>query len=238
MRSIIQLAGRVRRHREGACKAPNLVLLDTNVRHLLTPGKPAFCKPGFESRDFPLDHHRLTDLLTSEQMERIDAAARIRARDPLRPRDNLADLEHTSLRALMLGETTAGVGQVNPVDLWWTTRAPLSGQLQRHTPFRDDPVGRQRFLLLPDEHGIGFQRVLPQGDMKRSPLTCIDLDTPGPRTGFWGVAAYGDELEALAERLGMDSVDCARRFGSVDLPAQSAEQGWSYHSALGFHRRR
>lgn len=238
MRSIIQLAGRVRRHREGACTMPNLVLLDTNVRHLHTPGAPAYCRPGFESKDFPLDHHRLTDLLTPEQIERIDAAPRIRARDPLQPRDNLADLEHASLRALMLGETSDGVRQVNPVDLWWTTRAALSGQLQRHAPFRYDPLGRQRFLLLPDEDDIPFQRVLPTGDMKRTPLTWIDLDTPGPRIGFWGVSNYDVELDALAERLDMDIVDCARRFGSVDLPAKSAEQGWNYHSALGFHRRR
>ncbi|MCX7257964.1 MAG: type I-F CRISPR-associated helicase Cas3, partial [Polaromonas sp.] len=33
MRSLIQLAGRIRRHREGDCQAPNLRVFDFNLRH-------------------------------------------------------------------------------------------------------------------------------------------------------------------------------------------------------------
>lgn len=56
MRSIIQLAGRVRRHREGSCPEewPNVYLLDTNVRHLESGGSgPAYTRPGFENAGFP-----------------------------------------------------------------------------------------------------------------------------------------------------------------------------------------
>ncbi|MFE8032364.1 type I-F CRISPR-associated helicase Cas3f [Thiohalocapsa marina] len=240
MRSIIQLAGRVRRHREGSCESPNLYLLDTNVRHLAEPRGPAYLKPGFEDTDFPLDQHLLSDLLTPEQIERIDAAPRIRAREPLRPRGNLVDLEHARLRALMLGDHGEGQQKVNPVDLWWTTRAPLTGELQRRSPFRFDPEGRQRFLLLPDEDGgIDFRRCERDGTTtSQNQLMHTLTPGPGPRIGFWGAADYGAELESLAERLGMETDDCARRFGSVELPARGTEQGWDYHPALGFSRRR
>lgn len=239
LRSIIQLAGRVRRHRAGTCETPNLYLLDTNVRHLEAPGEAAFLKPGFESKEFPLDHHRLTDLLTPDQIERIDAAPRIQPRDPLQPRSNLADLEHACLRALMLGECGGGQ-QVSPVGLWWTTRAPLSGELQRNSPFRYDPDGRQRFLLMPDEDGgIEFRRCERDGSTSSQNQLKYDLYVnPGPRICFWAATDYSAELEALADRLGMETADCARRFGSVDLAERDCDQGWDYHSSLGFSRRR
>ncbi len=50
MRSLIQLAGRVRRHRPGAVGGVNMVVLDSNLRHYEHKGKAAFCKPGFEER--------------------------------------------------------------------------------------------------------------------------------------------------------------------------------------------
>lgn len=237
MRSIIQLAGRVRRHRAGACETPNLHLLDTNIQHLQRPGAPAFCRPGFESKEFPLDRHRLTELLTPVQLDRIDSAPRMRPRDPLQPRGNLADLEHACLRALMFGDAGGGL-QLNPVHWWWTTRAPLTGNLQRRQPFRLDPEGHQRFLLLPDDNGIGFQRVMTTGELKPEVLDLIDLGATGPRIGFWGETCYLTELEALADRLGMETADCARRFGFVDLPAKGVDQGWNYHPTLGFGRRR
>ncbi|MCZ2107076.1 MAG: type I-F CRISPR-associated helicase Cas3f, partial [Burkholderiales bacterium] len=49
MRSLIQLAGRVRRHRSGAVGGVNMVVLDSNLRHFKTPGQPAYEKPGFET---------------------------------------------------------------------------------------------------------------------------------------------------------------------------------------------
>eukprot|EP00952_Eustigmatos_sp_NYUAD-ZCMA_P004003 17529-Eustigmatos_ZCMA.PRE.1 len=68
MRSIIQLAGRVRRHREQACDAPNILLLDTNLKHFEQPGKPAFHKPGFETdTNWRLNSHSLNELLTEDE---------------------------------------------------------------------------------------------------------------------------------------------------------------------------
>ena len=78
MRSLIQLAGRIKRHRAGACSSPNLRVFNTNLRHCRKPGVPAFCKPGFESDAFPLTEHYLDRLLNASERDVIDARPRIR----------------------------------------------------------------------------------------------------------------------------------------------------------------
>lgn len=240
MRSIIQLAGRVRRHRAAPYDIPNICLLDTNLAHLEAPAGPAFCKPGFESREFPLNQHSLFELLTPEQVARIDSSARIRAREPLQPRQNLADLEHEHLAAILLGAAPGEPRRLEPAHLWWTTQAALTGELQRKHPFRADPDGRQRYALLPNEDGeIQFWRMEPD-----APPTLVDnlLDRVEPDQGlrvtFWGAPNFTVALEQLADQMGMELRDCARRFGVIDLPARGCEQGWRYGEQLGFNRKK
>lgn len=156
MRSIIQLAGRVWRHRARTCPvdAPNIALLDTNLRHHSTGGKvPAFIRPGFEGKDFALHSHRLGDVLVPEQWTVVDARPRIRPRDELDPHGNLADLEHARLIDLMLGASPGNAQVADPVHWWWSTPAHLSGALQRQQPFRRQIQQHRSFALLPDEDG-------------------------------------------------------------------------------------
>ena len=246
MRSIIQLAGRVRRHRAGICAAdqPNLYLLEANVVHLVEGGnRPAFLRPGFEGNSFLLASHRLPDILTPEQWQIINAAARLKERDPLLPKNNLADLEHHRLSDLMLG---AGAGQMqidDPVHRWWTTRAHLTGYLQRRKPFRQDSQGRLHYALLPDDdEAINFYYLpeksdpSPQGYLRRE---ISESDLPiGRRISAWAVPRYWDELQELADAEGMELRDCALKYGTIDLPGWEPKQIWRYHWALGFSRYR
>ncbi len=190
MRSIIQLAGRVRRHRPEKYEIPNLYLLDTNIRHLESPGQPAFCRPGYESDRFRLKHHHLSSLMTEEQKAVIDSSARIRERTPLCRSENLADLEHACLRSLMLGERVEGELLFRPTHWWWSTHASLSGELQRKDPFRNDPLGQQRYGLLPKKDNeeeiqfCRFEKEKPPTPVE-SLLHSVSLQQ-GPRIGFWG----------------------------------------------------
>lgn len=235
MRSFIQLGGRIRRHRPGACASPNLYLLDTNLKHL--EGRAfAYSRPGFEGKDFGLRSHYLHDLLTPEQVAMIDARPRIQERVDPQPRSNLVDLEHERLKALMLGDAQH---RVVSVQLWWRTAAHLSGELQRATPFREDPMGHRRYVLLPDDDGRipVFHRIEDHGPPTpvENLLRAIPL-TVGPRIGFWGEPDYISALTALAEELALDLTDCAWRFGYVDLPDTDGGRGWRYAQALGFRR--
>lgn len=238
MRSIIQLAGRVRRHRSEAYDKPNIYLWDTNIRHLESKsGTPAFCRPGFETKYFKLDSHHLTELLAAEQLAVIDASARIAERESLLPTQNLVDLEHACLRDLML-EKPAGEQLINkPVYWWWQTQANLSGYLQWKQPFRSDPQGRQRYaLLLNEDDEIKFFKInpgeapIPVSNLKHD----LNFDE-GKRISFWGEPDYEAGLDDLAKRLSIGTSECARRFGFIDLTADE-RNGWNYHPALGFSR--
>jgi CRISPR-associated endonuclease/helicase Cas3 len=110
MRSIVQLAGRVRRHRGGAVQQPNLLIWQRNLRAQENPGKPAYYRPGFEQENgvFQLHSHDLAQLLDGQLdtagQAVIDARPRI-YRDPAQPLQasrSLVDLEHARLQAQML----------------------------------------------------------------------------------------------------------------------------------------
>lgn len=246
MRSIIQLAGRVRRHRREEYSLPNIVLLDANIKHLSQgDGKPAFLRPGFENASFMLKTHCLSELLSAEQLATIDASSRICERPERDATGNLADLEHARLRNTMLGadvgEAQAGVA----APWWWRTRAHLTGELQRRSPFRADPRGRRRYALLPNEDGeVDFYRFEKDGAL--TPLgnrwQRIAIN-PGPSLSLWGEPNYLEALKRLAESLDMDLLDCAKQYGTLELPltsvdGQPADEEWIYHSILGFSRRR
>ena len=180
MRSLIQLAGRIRRHRDGECTATNMRIFETNLRNFRAPGKPAFCKPGFESADFPLDTHSLTQLLSAAEIKVIDARPRIVAKplEQLQPRTQLVDLEHTRINRTMLPATltvtppnpgrrqrsaapAAASATLNAASWWHMAPADalLTAVLQQQTPFRLDPTPRVDLLLRPNEEVDAYELV-------------------------------------------------------------------------------
>jgi CRISPR-associated endonuclease/helicase Cas3 len=199
MRSLIQLAGRIRRHRDGECTTPNLLIFDTNLRHFRELGKPAFCKPGFESLDSPLDTHAMSQLLSTAEREVIDARPRIVASPPaqMQPRTRLVDLEHTRMRQTMLVQasatapTNAGRRQrsVAPMGVppalnaasWWhlpPADALLTAVLQQQQPFRFDPIKRVDLQLRPNDEGDAYELVQlidkPKGRRGETLLMVVD----------------------------------------------------------------
>ncbi len=231
MRSIIQLAGRIRRHRRGEWQAVNLLLLDRNLK-ALESRFPAFAKPGYESPDYPLDSHALTDLLRPEELARIDARPRILPADPLAPKSRLADLEHKVLADLMLDG-----GPRRPVTEWYETRAHLSAALQKMQPFRRG-TPMSEYILLPDDDGeLMFHSVEDDGHFTPQEGLRERLETPvGERAGWWGEWDDASLLETYAEGMDMEPESFARRFARIELDA-GVEQ-WNYHPMLGFQRRR
>lgn len=237
MRSIIQLAGRVKRHRFEQYQDPNIYLLNTNIKGLKGVC-PAFCRPGFEDGSHRLESHRLKDILRPEDIERIDAAPRIRARGSLLPTKNLVDLEHSRLAEMMLGQT---LNAENPVTLWWETPASLCGELQRVQPFRKDTEGRQRFMLQPDEEmeTFDFMRLESQSLPTQQNKLFEEVDfKPAPRIGIFGVPDYLEAVESFSQKLDMDPLECAKRFGIVDLGKHGLDNGWVYHRHIGMRRRK
>ncbi|WGO83051.1 type I-F CRISPR-associated helicase Cas3f [Arsenophonus apicola] len=95
-RSLIQLAGRVRRHRETAVEQPNITLLQYNWKGYQGKNQQVFSQPGYETAaKYTLATHDLTQLVDENQLRAtVDATLRIQKPTELQPKNRLADLEH------------------------------------------------------------------------------------------------------------------------------------------------
>lgn len=128
MRSIIQLAGRVSRHRDHSVENFNVGILQYNLKGFMTkketirPDKPVFQYPGYEkSNAYLLNTHNMCELVDEEAQlsNGITAIPRIKKNNSLKPNDKLVDLEHYSIRntldiPLVLNETKNDESNINP----------------------------------------------------------------------------------------------------------------------------
>ncbi len=177
MRSLIQLAGRVQRHRNKPCTSPNIFIFDTNLRHFESPkGKDnqaaaAFVHPGFEadkqpaSSAFRLMSHRLEKLLRQQEYARLTAIPRIQPvpADQREPKTKLVDLEHARLLDMMEPADLDAIArpiprgvkppkhELNAASSWQYEQAMLTGVLPQQQPFRDSSMPEVELVFLPDE---------------------------------------------------------------------------------------
>lgn len=240
MRSIIQLAGRIKRHRSHFAINSNIFLLETNIKSLKKPGSISYCYPGFEkkSEKFQLISHNLNHILTEDQYKNITSIPRIIESSNLMPNENLVDLEHGRLKVLMLTDETDDEW---PVNLWWKTKAHLTGILQYMSPFRDNHDNEVRFYLLPDDElkEINFFSDNNDNSIKQNYQFQFKSEiTLGPRIHHWGKLEYVQELISHAEKWSIDPKMCAEKFGWVELPIEDNTLSWQYNHILGFRRKR
>ncbi|MFO8005118.1 type I-F CRISPR-associated helicase Cas3f [Thioalkalivibrio sp.] len=262
MRSIIQLAGRVRRHREPGNNSPNIILPRKNLKALESPNKPAYCRPGFEGEAHRLRSHDLQELLRQEEYARVDSIPRILESESLQPTQYLVDLEHARLRDTVVPRDTGPPPEtlsprerrarksdspppLNAASWYQVSRANLTGTLQRMQPFRQSsPLEEIELVLMPDEIGEDWhlQQIWSAPgkrgksvyiDVEKSLLEREDLEASiGHRTDVWITSPYMDALASLSDELDMPLEECARRFGTVSVPKH--ENGWRVHGTLGF----
>jgi CRISPR-associated endonuclease/helicase Cas3 len=217
MRSLIQLCGRVRRHRAGDCGVPNVHVFTTNLRNFSQPGLAAFCKPGFEQNGgaFRLANHDLRQLLLPANYEAIDARPRIlEPTTTLQPQRRLVDLEHARMKFTMLpqlstpppasGRLARGpVVQPRPAfnaSSWWKLApadALLTGLIQQQQAFRAETGKNEVTLaLLPDENDEQalLHRVLEIKTGRRAEKLYVEVDR-AEHTALPDSLAQGERIQ-------------------------------------------
>jgi len=250
MRSLIQLAGRVRRHRVGACTSPNLSVLATNLRHWQRPNQPAFCKPGFETDNTLLNSHDLHTLLRPHECDVVDARPRLLPSEPpdFKPKDRLVDLEHARMQATMQPSAT----RLNAAS-WWhlpVADALLTAVLPQQQPFRHDTTPTEDVVLVPNDDGSDhmLKLLVPApgtsagGHHRTTAIESAHLEhripdeqVQGPGIAPWGQTDYMAALHSLAASMEISIENCAWRFGGVTLRyVKESGGGWRFHPALGF----
>lgn len=232
MRSIIQFAGRIQRHRRQLPESENLAILSHNIR-ALRKLSPVFCKPGFEDRDNLLSDHDLLNLLPLQDYQTINALPRIL---PAKGDNKLAALEHARLHKELLSSKSKRLIAAD----WWRRSLSWSGWMQRKTPFRQSQPEKSYFLHMNDEDSepcFAFYAedgsVKPSGNFKLQLLKFADGVT------CWGTVDYQQAMLAQAEAQGTE-IDCVGAlFGEIRVPENSQEDAtsdWSYHPWLGVYR--
>jgi CRISPR-associated endonuclease/helicase Cas3 len=255
MRSIIQLAGRVRRHRPRAepPETANMHLLRKNYRALTSATDQAglaYLRPGFEEKDFRLRSHDLYDLLADYRKPlqskgchsdkdawlEINAIPRIQpppGRQPLKKKGNefesLVELEHVRMRA----ELGGGMDHRFYSALWWQKEATWSGELQRRSPFRRSQQETSYYLWL-EEDDEKLKFMMPdegEAGWKQSgdfaEVDCAFADGCGP----WLAMDYAEIYQRLAEETGLTFSSISQTFGEITL--RQSESHWRFNPFLG-----
>ncbi len=180
LRSMIQMLGRVRRHRQGAPDAVNCLLLDWNLKGLKAhlgllrhSSRPplAYCRPGYESDGHRLPHHHLPEILDVQRiLARLDATWRIQRCAPAptagsapapdggrrrarasRKAQSTATVDLRALEHLALDEALIVPRQAGPCG-WSHGALHLTGLHQAFAPFRSGL--RERDAYLHSEEGV------------------------------------------------------------------------------------
>lgn len=230
MRSLIQLAGRVQRHRQVAPQVPNIHILHKNIK-ALKKVSPAYCKPGFESNSHPFGSHDLHDLLRQEEYEIISAIPRIQECEKPDPLMSLTDREHGRLWPELLGRKPCGD---NYAARWWRDEASWCGELQRRTPFRQSSPDEQYNLWLEDEGEIPRFRQPDEGIegwKDSSAIKAIDQEY-AEGVSPWMAINVETIYQQLTENLEWELERVSKTFGEIRLP-EGKDEIWRWNEVLG-----
>ena len=234
-RSFIQLAGRIRRHRDAEDGVvPNMALLQYNLKGMLRQQKHVFCRPGYESSENPLDTHDLQQLLDMKTLgERLDAKPRIAKGAILNPRTNLADLEHKVIHQLLTNYDQQGPETMQGwvTGCWWLTAIP-----QLFVRFRASHP-QLTVYLIPRDDGWKFAEKVKYGEpliieerygiMRNNDLTKQESER------LWLHRDY----EALLEKIAKSNLQkTALIYGEIGLPTYGKDindLSFTYSNQLG-----
>ncbi|WP_445374480.1 type I-F CRISPR-associated helicase Cas3f [Photorhabdus tasmaniensis] len=239
MRSLIQLAGRIQRHRQKEPRVSNLHILAKNYKALRNNEQktPAYCRPGFESKDYRLASHNLRNLLKPHQYKLISALPRIQERDNAgnrSPFDNLVDLEHQRLWDELQGDSEKQFHY--SAALWWRKEASWCAELQRRKPFRQSEPDELYYLWL-EEEGEKARFVEPDsgpaGIKESGSFDYLSELSFASGVSAWMELDTETIYQHLADTKKMELKDVSQRFGEICLRKKDDGEAWRYHPFLG-----
>lgn len=241
MRSIIQLAGRILRHRKHTPATPNICLLNQNYRALCKQSV-CFKKPGFESAPSLLPSHKLEDLLPKKQYEVINAIPKIVL--PVNPAEmNLIGLEHKATANQLFGEKVNGKAS-GGARVWWKNQPHWCGEVQRQQRFRNSPKDEAYYLVLNDEYSDAkwqwknesvYPAKLSEPLIEIKNITRV---TTVDSNRFWFDLDVKTIYAALAKDFGIELSEVGRRFGEIRLVeyGEGDTQAYCYHPNFGIYQ--
>ncbi len=240
-RSIIQLAGRVRRHREGETEVPNITLMQYNFKAFKEgdiAGKHYFCHPGYESAATVMATHDLKRLIDVDQIgRRLDATPRIQKPKVLQPKESLSDLEHFVMQNDLTGYHQKGANTMQGYldEAWFVTAHP-----QHFHPFRKSEPTTKLYLTYDErKERCYFAEIDDYGEpVNREAILRIeerDLD-PALRKRLWLERDYLSALEEASIRKNKTKKEVSLLFGELSFVHHDGDT-YEYSDQFGFIKR-
>ena len=244
MRSIIQLAGRVQRHRKNVPGCENIHILSKNFKGIkgLTP---CFERPGFETKKLQYASRELSELVTDNEFDEINAIARIKAPCTLSlsketpPRfKSFNELEHLAQTLRLVGSNNEN----NYAAQWWNNEITWCGELQRLQPFRNS-VGNDDYNLMLTRTGKAiWQKKIPKTSPAQYQNTTDiaqqeELIDFGINSRFWGDFDLEYEVNNLVELQSQNQEQVLKKFTFLSLRKidEDSDKQWQYHTMLGVY---
>ena len=235
-RSIIQLAGRVRRHRQTQVNTSNIAVMQYNLKALRKNGEAAYCRPGYETnKSLKLNTHDLCQLIDEATINHaVNAIPRIVQPDVLQPKLRLADLEHQAIGNSLTAYDAKGAGclQAWLTECWWMTAIP-----QKINRFRSSNPDVALHLIWKDGKTELCEKN-EQGRFIKSAgiygITAAAKPNDTAQSRLWLDRSYEQALQQLClhddeslagEELQREMEYKSQRYGELTLPVNTASDG-------------
>lgn len=240
MRSLIQLAGRIQRHRKQEPTTENLLILTQNFKALKNIS-PAYCRPGFETKNRLFASHDLNDLLKPHNFKTINAAPRIQMPKGKIELENGQYLDFVQLEQWALFQRLLGAGkEPNNARQWWANQPTWNGELQRIQPFRRSSPDAPYCLYSEEEDEDLYWT---KKDETSKPVTYPETEVIEKKeisisdgNKAWLRLEPSEIYQKLSQELGANRKYVSKVFGELRLREDKERViAWCYHPILGVY---
>ncbi len=234
-RSIIQLAGRVRRHRVGEIDRPNMALMQYNYRAFQKSDEEGryFNRPGYEE-NITLHTHDLSKLVDRKALlERVDATPRIENPKKLDARNSLSDLEHLVIQKDLTSYEKKGADSLQGYldENWFLTAHPL----YLH-PFRESMESTKVFLAYSEKRDdYYFAELGEYGEpINREEILQISrVEDKIDENRLWLKRDYNQLVEVYALKNNQTKEEVSLRYGELSFVRYDEDNEYEYSEQFG-----
>ena len=242
-RSVVQLAGRIRRHRiaKNDYKLKNIAVMQYNINAV--KGKNiAYTKPGFENKSHKLKSHDIKEIAGKYlQNHSIDAIPRIEMLKELNPSMDMVHLEHQIMKEFNSWD------QIGPktihgwdTEYWWLTGLP-----QIFNRFREG-ISQKILYAVYNDGNIEFCEKDKDNYINRtdiSMITIMEEDSVEKQKRYWIKRDYAECLKQYViektnndEEIDMDTEmsRLSKKYGEISIP--DTNSSWNYSDQYGLFK--
>ena len=234
-RSIIQLAGRVLRHRTKYVNSENILILEYNLNSLKNDENFVFKNPGFEiSNKFKLKTHDLKKIVDEEAIQ-LSINSIPRLNKPNNINEHFINLEHKVIESFLLPNK----GSIGPESVfgYYDGNWSLTGLPQTYAPFRDSSENIKIYILLDEEEQLSFYE--NDENLYKVPIkNTYNLKIENScLNNSWLNLDYNEILEFYSQRMNLTKNQIMNIYCYLEIPKNYLDKGYTYSINYGMFRR-